>query len=181
MFFEPTPLDGAYTIELQRHQDERGYFARTWCCREFAEKGLATKLVQANMAFNRHKGTVRGLHYQCAPHAESKLVRCVRGAIFDVIVDLRPTSATYCRWFGTRLTSENGRMLYVPEGFAHGYQTLSDDSEIFYMVSEFYAPASEGGVRWNDLRFDISWPITDSVVISEKDRSWPDYKDYSIV
>lgn len=177
MLFEPTTLEGAYVVELQRHQDERGFFARTWCKREFAEQGLVSELVQANTALTHRKGTIRGLHYQLAPHAETKLVRCVRGAIFDVIVDLRPASATYCRWFGTRLTSDNGRMIYVPEGFAHGYQALSDDSEIFYLVSEFYAPVSERGIRWNDPRFKISWPISDAVIISEKDRNLPDYKD----
>jgi dTDP-4-dehydrorhamnose 3,5-epimerase len=177
MLFKPTPLDGAYIIELQRIQDARGHFARAWCCKEFAGQGLVTELVQANTAFNHHKGTVRGMHYQLAPYAETKLVRCTRGAIFDVIVDLRPSSATYCRSFSIRLTDDNGCMLYVPEGFAHGYQTLSDNSEIFYLVSEYYASAYERGVRWDDPRFEIQWPISDGVVISDKDRAWPDYKD----
>ena len=177
MLFQPTPLEGAHVIALQRHQDERGSFARTWCRREFAEQGLVTELVQANTAFTRKRGTIRGIHYQLAPHGETKLVHCVHGAIFDVIVDLRPASATYCQWFGIRLTAESDRLLYVPEGCAHGYQTLSDDSAIIYLVSEFYTPEAERGVRWNDPRFKIQWPITDAAVISDKDRSWPDYTD----
>jgi dTDP-4-dehydrorhamnose 3,5-epimerase len=176
MIFIETKLPGAFVIDVEPIEDDRGFFARAWCRREFSEHGLSTDLAQANMSFNKRKGTLRGMHFQKAPHAEVKLVRCTRGAIYDVIVDLRPGSPTHSRWVGVELTAENRRMLYVPEGFAHGFQTLEDNTEIFYLVSEFYTPESEGGVRWSDPVFDIEWPLGAPTEISDKDRSWPDYE-----
>src|SRR5262249_1709533 len=140
MIFTHTTLPGAFLVELEPHQDARGFFARAWCAKEFGEQGLATQVAQVNLAFNERKGTLRGMHYQSPPHAEAKLGRCTRGALYDVIVDLRPESETYTRWLGVELTSENRRALYVPEGFAHGYLTLADETEVFYQASEFYAP-----------------------------------------
>ncbi|MDQ3823218.1 MAG: dTDP-4-dehydrorhamnose 3,5-epimerase [Actinomycetota bacterium] len=176
MIFRPTTLDGAYLVDLEPREDERGFFARAWAEEEFAAQGLSTEVVQANIAFNRRKGTLRGMHFQRAPHAEVKLVRCTRGALYDVIVDLRPSSPTHARWIGVELTADNRRMLYVPEGFAHGYQTLVDDTEAYYQVSAAYAPGAEGGVRWDDPAFGIEWPDPDPPVMSEKDRTWPDYR-----
>jgi dTDP-4-dehydrorhamnose 3,5-epimerase len=173
MRFTPTPLRDAYVVELEKIEDERGYFARTWCEREFGEHGLDNRLVQCSASFNARKGTLRGLHYQVAPHAETKLVRCTRGAIFDVIVDLRPSSPTFLKWFGAELTAENGRMLHIPRGFAHGFQTVSDNSEIFYQMSAFWEPAAGRGVRWNDPLLGVRWPL-EVTVISEKDRLYPD-------
>lgn len=175
MIFQATELPGAYILELERREDERGFFARTWCQAEFAAQGLVSKLVQANMSFNHTAGTLRGMHYQHAPHAETKLVRCLRGAIYDVIIDLRPESPTYMQWVGVELTADNGRMLYVPEGFAHGFQTLEDRTEVAYQVSAFYTPAAEGGARYDDPRFGIRWPRP-VAVISDKDRAWPDFE-----
>ena len=177
MIFTTAPLDGAFVIELEKYQDERGYFARTFCQREFAAQGLNTNLAQANTSLSRYKGTLRGMHYQTGPHAETKLVRCMRGAVFDAIIDLRPESESYCQWFGVELTADSGKMLYVPEGFAHGYQTLQDNTELFYLVSQFYTPQAERGVRWNDVRFGISWPEDKEVFLSDKDRTWPDFQD----
>jgi dTDP-4-dehydrorhamnose 3,5-epimerase len=168
-------LEGAYLIELERREDDRGFFARAWCEREFAAHGLNTRLVQANVAWSRQKGTVRGLHFQRPPHAETKVVRCTKGAIYDVIVDLRPGSPTHRQWLAVELSADNRRMVYVPEGFAHGYQTLVDDTETFYQVSEFYTPAAEAGVRWDDSAFGIDWPHSIGALLSEKDRRWPDY------
>ena len=175
MRFSATPLDGAYVVELDRHGDDRGHFARTFCQTEFRDHGLNPTVVQANTALSRYKGTLRGMHYQRHPHAEAKLVRCVRGALYDVMVDLRPESATYCQWFGMELTPDGGKMLYVPEGFAHGYQTLVDDTEVIYQVSAAYAPQAEGGLRWDDPAIAIQWPIGDGVILSAKDRAWPDF------
>lgn len=175
MIFKTTGIEGAFVIELEKIQDHRGYFARTFCQKEFQAHGLCTSLVQANTALTQRKGTLRGMHYQAAPYAEAKLVRCIRGAAFDVMIDLRPGSKSYCRWFGVELTADNHRMLYVPEGFAHGYQTLQDDTELFYLVSQFYTPQAEQGVRWNDARFNIAWPIVAGALLSDKDRSWPDF------
>ena len=175
MIFTPTKLDGAFVVELERREDERGFFARAWCADEFAEHGLDTSIVQCNVSFNKRCGTLRGLHFQRPPHAEIKLIRCTRGAVFDVIVDLRPASPTYCQWVGIDLTEENGRMIYVPEGFAHGYQTLVDSSETFYQVSAAYAPEAEGGVRWDDPAFAIAWPEVENRIMNERDRSWPDF------
>ncbi len=174
MKFNETPLADAYVIELEPMADERGFFARGWCSREFEEHGLAANIAQANVAFTHSAGTLRGVHYQVAPHEEAKLVRCTSGALFDVIVDIRPDSATFGHWYGVELSAENRKMLYVPQGFAHGYQTLTDGTEAFYQVSEFYAPGAEQGIRYDDARFAIEWPLAIQV-ISDKDANWPDY------
>jgi len=174
MIFTETKLPGAFIIDIEKREDERGFFARTWCQREFEEHSLNTGLVQGNLAFTKSKGVLRGMHYQAPPHTEAKLMRCTGGAIIDVIVDLRPESATFKQWLGTELSAVNRRMLYVPEGFAHGYLTLEDNSEVVYQVSEFYNPEAERGLRYDDPAFGIGWPIAVSTV-SEKDRSWPDY------
>jgi dTDP-4-dehydrorhamnose 3,5-epimerase len=170
-----TPIAGAHLIDPEPRADERGYFARLWSQTEFADKGLTEDFVQCNAAFNVGRATLRGLHYQVAPHQEVKLVRCVHGSIFDVLVDLRSDSPTYLRWFGKELTARNGTMLYVPHGCAHGYVTLEDRCEIFYLVSHAYHPEAERGARWNDPAFGIQWPIADGLTISAKDRGWPDY------
>ena len=174
MIFKETKLDGAYIIELNKLKDERGFFARSWCQKEFEDQGLESRIVQSNVSFNKNKGTLRGMHYQQAPHGETKLIRCTRGALYDVIVDLRPASPTYKQWIGIELTADNYRMLYVPRDFAHGFQTLEDGTEATYHVSEFYTPGAEKGLRWNDPAFQIAWPIEVSV-ISSKDASWPDF------
>jgi dTDP-4-dehydrorhamnose 3,5-epimerase len=176
MQFTETELAGAYVIDLERREDERGFFARAWCAAEFASHGLDTRISQCNISFNERLGTLRGMHYQVPPHAEVKVVRCTRGAVYDVIVDLRPESPTYRSWIAVELTAQNGRLLYVPEGFAHGYQTLEDETETFYQVSVPYTPDAERGVRWNDPAFGIEWPDAPERVISEKDRSWPDFE-----
>jgi dTDP-4-dehydrorhamnose 3,5-epimerase len=176
MILTPTKLAGAFLVDLERREDERGFFARAWCADEFAGQGLSTLIAQCNLSFNAHKGTLRGLHFQVAPYEEVKLIRCTRGAIYDVIVDLRPESPTHMRWIGVELTADNRRALYVPEGFAHGYQTLVDGTETFYQVSEAYAPGAEGGVRWDDPAFGIEWPDAAPRIISPKDRAWPDYE-----
>jgi dTDP-4-dehydrorhamnose 3,5-epimerase len=174
VIFEETQLPGAYLIDPQRLEDERGFFARTWCEREFSDHGLGERLVQCNISFNKKKGTLRGMHYQAHPHAETKLIRCTKGVIFDVIVDLRRDSPTYMRHIAVVLSAENRRMLYVPRGFAHGFQTLQDDTEVFYQMSEFYTPASARGFRWDDPAFRIAWP-EDTRTVSLKDRSYPDF------
>jgi dTDP-4-dehydrorhamnose 3,5-epimerase len=173
MRFTPTSLGGAYLIDLQRLEDERGFFARAWCRREFERHGLTADFVQANVGFSHRRGTVRGMHYQRPPHAEAKLVRCTAGAVWDVIIDLRPESPTYRQWVGAELTAANRRMLYAPPGFAHGYQTLVDDSELVYETSQFYAPEAATGVRYDDPIFAIAWPLEVSV-ISAADSRWPD-------
>lgn len=174
MIIEETALKGVMIVSLKRIADDRGFFARTFCAREFQAAGLNSGFVQANMSYSRSRGTLRGLHYQIAPFQEAKLVRCVVGAIYDVAVDLRSDSPTFRRWLGVELSAENGTMLYVPEGFAHGYLTLRDSAEVVYQVSQFYAPESERGVRWNDPAFGIEWPITPKV-ISAKDANIPDF------
>jgi dTDP-4-dehydrorhamnose 3,5-epimerase len=174
MRFTELDLPGAYLIDLEPHQDSRGFFARTWCQREFAAQGLVTQFVQGNLSFSRTAGTLRGMHYQVPPHAEVKLVRCTRGAIHDVIADVRPESPTYRRWAGVDLSAAGHRMLYVPTGFAHGFITLEDDSEVTYQVSAFYAPGCERGIRFDDPALAIRWPRAVTVV-SDKDRAWPDY------
>lgn len=176
MKFAETNLKGAFLITPDLIQDERGFFARTFCHQEFKEQRLNPNLVQCNISFNKTPGTLRGMHYQVAPHAEVKLVRCTAGAMHDVIIDLRPGSPTYKQWFGVELTAKNHQMLYVPEGFAHGYQTLIPDTEVFYQVSAFYHPASERGVRWNDPAFGIEWALP-AHGISKKDASLPDWED----
>jgi dTDP-4-dehydrorhamnose 3,5-epimerase len=174
VIFTETGIEGAYVVDIEPREDDRGFFARAWCRREFEDAGLNADLVQINLARSYRMGTLRGMHYQGAPHAEVKLARCTRGAIYDVAVDLRPESPTFRRWFGLELTADNHRMLYVPEGFAHGYQTLTDDAEMCYQTSQFYDSASAGGVRYDDPAFGIDWPLPVSV-ISEADRSWPDF------
>ena len=172
MIFRETKLQGAYIIEPEPITDERGFFARTWGQEDFAAHGLNSRIVQCNTSLNKQAGTLRGMHYQIAPHAEVKLVRCTAGAIYDVIIDLRPHSATRGQWLGVELTARNRLMAYVPEGFAHGFQTLADETEVFYQVSEYYHPESARGVRWDDPAFGIEWPLEVSV-ISERDRSHP--------
>ncbi len=172
MLFEETKLSGAFIIDLDRKSDARGYFARGFCAQEFEEHGLKPTIAQCNLSFNHKQGTLRGMHYQVPPATETKLVRCTRGAIYDVIIDLRPDSLTYLQHIGVELTPENGRALYVPELFAHGYQTLTDDAEVMYAVSEFYTPGCERGARYNDPVFGIEW-LLPVAVISEKDANWP--------
>lgn len=172
MKFEPTSLAGVYLVHLEPRADERGTFARAFCAREFAAEGLETSFVQANVSTNRRAGTVRGMHFQRAPDAEVKLVRSVKGAIYDVVVDIREDSATYLRWFGAELSEDNGLAMYVPKGFAHGYQALTDGAAVFYFVSALYAPQSEGGLRFDDPKLAIRWPHVVSEV-SSKDKTWP--------
>jgi dTDP-4-dehydrorhamnose 3,5-epimerase len=174
VIFEKTRLPGAYVIRLEKHEDSRGFFARAWCSREFEDRNLITRAAQANISLSRYEGTLRGMHYQIPPAAETKIVRCTRGTIYDVILDLRPDSPTSGEWVGVELAADNYTMLYVPEGFAHGFQTLTDDAEVYYQVSEFYSPTHERGVRYNDPAFRIEWPRS-VTCISEKDRKWPDY------
>lgn len=174
MIFSETKLSGAYIIEMEKRGDTRGFFARAYCQHEFADLGLMTTIVQTNVSFSQTKGTLRGMHYQAAPYAEAKLIRCTQGSIFDVIVDLRPASPTYKTWIGVELSAANHRMLYVPEGFAHGFLTLEDEVEVTYQVSQFYTPEAERGARWDDPAFGIEWPLPVSV-ISDKDCGWPDY------
>lgn len=178
MIFKETKLKGSFIIESEKLEDERGFFARAWCRKEFEAHGLNASPVQSNISFNVGKGTLRGMHYQISPHEETKLVRCTLGAIYDVIIDLRPDSSTYMEWISVELTMDNHKLLYVPEGFAHGYQTLADNTEVFYQVSQFHTPDSERGIRWNDPAFDINWPIVPERIISEKDQKWPDYVNY---
>ena len=175
MKFIETNLKGAFLIELDKLQDERGFFARSYCQREFEEHGLNPRVVQCNVSYNIKKGTMRGMHYQVPPYEEAKLVRCIKGAIYDVIIDLRPDSETYMKHYGVQLDSENRSMLFVPEGFAHGFLTLEDNTEVFYQMSEFYAPDSARGFRWNDPAFDIKWPM-EIKVISDRDRTYPDFE-----
>jgi dTDP-4-dehydrorhamnose 3,5-epimerase len=179
MRFTPTPLAGSYLIDLDKREDERGFFARFFCEREFGEAGLETRFVQINNSLSRDRGTLRGMHYQIEPSAEVKVVRALRGALWDAILDLRPESPTFGRSFGAELTSENRRMMYVPRGFAHGFLTLEPDSEALYLVSAYYDPGREGGVRWNDPRFSIAWPEAPSV-ISDKDANHPDFGDAQV-
>ena len=174
MKFRETKLPGAFIIELDRHRDERGSFARVWCQKEFDDHGLVSTLAQANTSSNAKAGTLRGVHYQAAPYQETKLVRCTRGSLYDVIVDLRPDSVTYRRWTGVELTVDNDRMLYVPADFAHGFITLEDNTDVNYLMSETYTPGAERGIRWNDPGFSIEWPRPVDV-ISGKDASWPDF------
>jgi dTDP-4-dehydrorhamnose 3,5-epimerase len=174
MIFAETGLPGAMVVEPECHVDERGMFARIWCAKEFAEHGLNSRLVQCSTSFNNRKGTLRGMHFQKAPHEEAKLVRCTRGAIYDVIVDLRPDSLTYLQHLAIELTQDNRKMLYIPEGCAHGFQTLADGSEVHYQISEYYSPESSAGFRWNDATFGINWPLGVSV-ISHRDRNYSDF------
>ena len=174
MIFTATTLRGAFIIELDKHEDERGFFARSWCQNEFQGQGLKAETVQCNISFNKRRGTVRGMHYQVAPCAEAKLIRCTRGSAYDVIIDLRPDSPSYKAHLCEVLSAENYKMLYVPEGFAHGFQTLEDNTELVYQMSEFYAPDLARGVRYNDPAFGIKWPIK-NVIINDRDRTYPDF------
>jgi dTDP-4-dehydrorhamnose 3,5-epimerase len=176
MRFNPTNLAGANLIEPEPASDERGFFARTWCRNEFADKGLNPNLVQCNISSNKAHGTLRGMHYQKAPHAEAKLVRCTQGAVYDVIIDLRSDSNTFTQWFGVELTAENRKALYVPEGFAHGFITLKDDTEVLYQMSEFFHAECAAGVRWDDPVFAIQWP-SDPKVISGRDCNYDSFID----
>ena len=174
MKFESTPLAGAFVIDLERREDERGFFARSYCEREFKAQGLDPCVAQCNISFNKRRGTLRGLHWQVSPYGEAKLVRVTRGALWDVIVDLRSDSPTYCRGFAVELTAENRRALYVPEGFAHGFQTLVDDVEVCYQMSAFYAREAQRGARWDDPAFGLEWPIIPPFM-SERDADYPDF------
>jgi dTDP-4-dehydrorhamnose 3,5-epimerase len=175
LIFRETELEGAYIIEQEKFKDFRGHFARLWCKKEFEEHGLINTFVQINNSVCIKKGTIRGLHYQTAPYEEAKLIRCTRGSIFDVIIDLRKNSDTYKKWISVELTAENGNMVYVPPNFAHAYQSLTDDTEMIYPVSQFYHPECERGICWNDSEFNIDWPIKDDLIISKKDKDWPQF------
>ncbi len=174
MIFTETQLEGAFIVDPELLEDERGFFARTWCQREFAQRGLNRRLVQCSISYSSRRGTLRGLHYQVKPFEEAKLIRCTSGAIYDVIIDLRPDSSSYMQWLAVELTADVKRMLYIPEGFAHGFQTLENDTEIFYQMSEFYAPECARGIRWDDPAFGIRWPAADRI-ISAQDRAYPDF------
>jgi len=175
VIFTAAPLAGAFVIEPERKADERGFFARTFSADEFRKQGLCAEFVQCSVSFNARAGTLRGMHYQAARHAETKLVRVTQGAIFDVIVDLRPKSKTFKRWFAAELSADNRRALYIPEGFAHGFQTLGDAAEVFYQISPAYVPEAARGVRWDDPAFGIEWPKAGRRILSERDRSYPDF------
>lgn len=174
MKFTETKLKGAFIVELEKRQDDRGFFARAFCEKEFAAQGLKTRIAQANVSLNHKKGTLRGMHFQLKPHEEVKMIRCTRGAVYDVIIDLRKDSSTHKQWLGVELTEDNYKMLYIPEGFAHGYITLKDKSDTLYFVTQFYAPDFESGFRYNDPAFKIQWPDV-AQIISNKDKEWPDY------
>ncbi len=175
MLFVETKLKGAFLVKPERREDFRGSFARTFCREEFERAGLNPRVVQCNHSQNHKKGTLRGMHFQVAPHQEAKLVRCTRGAIYDVMIDLRPDSTTSLQWTAEVLSAENGWAFYIPEGFAHGFQTLADDSEVFYQMSESYHPESARGIRFDDPRFKIRWPIAEPLIIIDRDRDYPDY------
>ncbi len=174
MKFIPTPLNGAYLVDLEPRGDERGFFARQFCQKEFAEAGLVTSFVQANTSFSATEGTLRGMHYQLGPAAETKFVRCIRGTFWDCILDLRPDSESFGQWYGAEISADNRRMMYVPKGFGHGFLSLTPDTELLYFVDAFYSPEQERGIRWNDPRFAIAWPKQPQVV-SERDRAHPDF------
>ena len=175
MIFRETTIPGAYLVDLELREDERGFNARAWCAREFEDQGLAAGIAQINVLYNRRRGTVRGMHYQAPPHAEAKVFRVTKGAVHDVIVDVRPGSATYGRWEAFRLSADVPTMLYVPEGFAQGFQTLDDDTDLIYFTSAFYTPEAERGFRHDDPALGLEWPLP-AEVISVKDRSWPDFE-----
>jgi dTDP-4-dehydrorhamnose 3,5-epimerase len=175
MVFHETGIPGAFLIEPERLSDERGFFARTWCRREWEERGLNPNLAQCSVSFNLERGTLRGMHYQKAPFEEAKLVRCTAGTIYDVLVDLRPASPAFKQWFGAKLTASNRSMLYIPEGCAHGFQTLEDESEVFYQISQTYQPDAAAGVRWDDPAFGIHWPLS-VTCISPRDQTYPAFE-----
>jgi dTDP-4-dehydrorhamnose 3,5-epimerase len=174
MIFHETTLKDAMLIDLEKRGDERGFFARTFCQKEFSARGLDINYTQQNTSSSKYRGTLRGMHFQKSPHAETKLIRCLRGAIVDIIIDIRPNSPSFCKWEAFELNEDNKRMLYVPKGFAHGFQTVSDEVEVTYLVDGFYEPTAEGGVRWNDPAFGIQWPL-EPTVMSDKDKAWPDF------
>lgn len=175
MIFAETKLKGAFIIDIERKEDARGFFARTFCEDEFTARNLNTHWVQCSISFNAHRNTLRGMHYQTAPFAEIKLVRCTMGAVYDVIIDLRSESETFKQWIAVELTAENRRAIYIPEGLAHGFQTLTDDTELLYQISEFYHPECARGVRWNDPAFDIKWPTAGELIIAARDREYSDF------
>lgn len=174
MKFNPTPLADAYTIDLEKREDDRGFFARFFCVDEFDKAGLDRNIVQINNSLSKDKGTLRGIHYQLAPKAETKIVRCIKGSLYDVIVDLRPASPTFLKWFGAILSAENRTMMFVPKGFGHAFLTLEENTEALYLVTEFYSPENERGLRWNDPKIGIEWPI-EPMIISDKDKNHPDF------
>ena len=176
MIFTETKLTGSFIVDLKKFEDDRGFFARSWDQNEFDQQGLNSKLVQCNISFNKKKGTLRGMHYQSKPYEESKLVRCTKGKIYDVIIDLRLTSETYLQWLGIELCENNYKSLFIPGGFAHGFQTLVDDTEIFYQMSQYYNPKYSKGILWSDKYFNIKWPI-ENPIISEKDSSYMPFKE----
>ncbi len=174
MIFTETKLKGAYVLEIKKLTDDRGFFGRSWCKSEMEEHGLNGNVVQANTSLSKKKGTIRGMHYQKHPHEETKLIRCTRGAVYDVIIDLREDSPTYMQWVGVELTEDNYKMVYVPENFAHGFLTLTDNAEVYYLVTNYYTPNAESGIRYNDPAFNIQWPSSVNIV-SDKDKSHPDF------
>jgi len=180
MIFAETKLEGAFIIEPEKFEDKRGFFATTWDRKIFEERKLNSNLVECNISFNKKRGTIRGMHYQITPYEQTKLVRCTRGKIFDVIIDLRSNSVTYLKWVEIELSSENYKMCYVPEGFAHGFQTLEDNSEVLYQMSKIYQPEYVRGIKWNDDAFNISWPL-EPTIISKKDQSWEFFKNFNIL
>ena len=175
MILKETKLKGAYVIELEKEKDERGFFARSFCRKEFKKRGIDFNIVQSDLSYNKRKGILRGMHYQAAPHEEAKIVTCVKGAVYDVIIDLRAGSSTYCKWFSLELNTRNYTSLYIPEGFAHGFQALADDTVVLYQMSEFYYPGSVRGARWDDRSFNIKWPIL-PCILSDKDATYPDFR-----
>ncbi len=176
MILTETDIEGAFVVAPERFEDERGFFARAWSEREFAERAVAAHFIEGNVSHNVRRGTLRGMHYQAAPHGQAKLVRCTRGRIYDVGVDLRPDSPTFRRWVGAELSAENRLMLYLPAEFAHGYLTLEDDTEVYYLVDNVFAPDSARGARWDDPAFRIEWPDAGSLIINERDRTYPDFR-----
>ena len=175
MIFKETKIKGAYLIDLEKNEDERGFFARSFCLQEFKEHGIDFNIAQCNISFNKKKGTLRGMHYQSTPFEEAKLVSCIKGRIYDVIIDLRRDSATYCQWLALELREQDYRILYVPKGFAHGFQTLESNSVVFYQMSEFYHPECASGIRWDDRQFSINWPIS-PCILSNKDVNYLDFQ-----
>ena len=174
MIFTETKLRGAYLIEVQKNEDHRGFFGRAWCGKEFEAHGLTAKIAQINTSRTKKKGTIRGMHFQVAPYGEAKFIRCTKGRIYDVIIDLRPESPTFTQWIGNELSEDNYRMVYAPEYFAHGFVSLEDECEVYYPVTEFYTPQAERGIRWNDPAFNIKWPVPIEI-FTEKDMSHPDF------
>jgi len=175
MIFTETKISGAFIIEPEKLEDNRGFFLRSWCKKEFDAHGLESNFVQFNISSSKKAGTLRGMHYQIAPHQETKLIRCTKGLLYEVIIDLRPESSSYMQWFGVELNAEMYQMLYIPAGLANGFLTLKNDTEVFYPATHFYCAESERGIRWDDPSFGIEWPKTDALIISEKDKNWPDY------